>query len=138
MILLGIAYLSGNFEDSEIYFKGNYCWVGGYNSGVATSYENTYMIAEADVMAGTGTMIDTGADTQIEGLLEYNNIYDLAGNASEWSTERNKGSNLYRISGGAVTQYGQIDRSIDGDVSININAGSEGSADTSSRPILYK
>lgn len=81
----------------------------------------------------TGALIETGADTEVAKRHSLNNIYDLAGNAGEWSTEQYIVNGEYRISGG--TYQGSA-------IFIDFNElvlyGTKGEDRTSSRPILYK
>ena len=64
------------------------------------------------------------------------NIYDLGGNAGEWTTEYLKSDKTRRISGGSfiLTSAHNI---IDNNMTI-YSSGTAGDIGTSSRPILYK
>lgn len=79
----------------------------------------------------TGALIETGADTEVAKRHSLNNIYDLAGNAGEWSTEQYIVNGEYRISGG--TYQGNVIF-----IDSMLSSGTKGEDRTSSRPILYK
>ena len=82
-------------------------------------------------------LIDTGADTNPAKRNIANNIFDLAGNAGEWTTERRIDGTGYRVSGGSFRSYPQAHPAIDNN-SMMYMAGITGDIDISSRPILYK
>ena len=81
--------------------------------------------------------INTGADTNPAKRNIANNIFDLAGNAGEWTTERRIDGTGYRVSGGSFRSYPQAHPAIDNN-SMMYMAGITGDIDISSRPILYK
>ena len=117
----------GNFYE-YVMGKGNY---GRYNN--YTDLSEDLEIAATSV----SIMIDTGADTIPAKVTAANNIYDLAGNAGEWSTERRKDDKTYRISGGDYKSDYITNPARDFNDSFNKN-GTIGDDSTSSRPILYK
>ena len=96
-------------------------------------YTSMLMATEAELRS---VQIETGADTSPSKSCAVNNIFDLAGNAGEWITEKKKDGSGYRASGGNFmnsTAYGVIDNN----ASFTI-CGTTGNISTSSRPILYK
>lgn len=126
-------------------FKGN-CYAteqvdtqeGSINVGYNRINSYLSIIGYSNMGSGSGSLqIDTGADTSPEKLTAANNIYDLAGNASEWTTERRIDGAGYRISGGCFTDSNYAHPAIDYDDMFGVY-GTTGSISTSSRPILYK
>ncbi len=131
---------------------GNYnAWSGGYSSfefkgryillntayditerGNTNTYINNFDLSEAI----NYVLIETGADTSPNKRHCVNNIYDLAGNASEWSTDKNIISGEYKKTGGSCLNSGNSVGAIEGDA--NFVSGTIGTVETSSRPILYK
>lgn len=126
---------NGNGSE-DFYFKGSFTVVnyGGiiHDGGYATKYES---IGEAGEFM-MPVLIETGADTNPSKRHALNNIYDLAGNASEWTTEKKINEEGYRISGGDFNDTPNSIPIIDGNVIYS--SGTNGSIYTSSRPILYK
>ena len=131
------------------FWNGEYSIKGGCYNPLYNGY-NYYMeytsdleIAEAGAAAPRGLLIETGAklldnSTNNETGFVLNNIYDIGGNAGEWSTEMRKDGSSHRISGGSFDRYaGAIDGSLDEDYP-GEGGGTTGDISTSSRPILYK
>lgn len=96
------------------------------------NYTNLYGVTEGGLLS---VQIDTGGDTNPSKRNSVNNIFDLGGNASEWSTERKIDGTGYRISGGSFVDHPALSTDIDHPI---IRAGTTGSFEISSRPILYK
>ena len=138
-------YQYGERLDENDSFKGN-CYATGSadikDEIIYVGYNriNSYLSIRhySDMVGGNGSMqIDTGADTNPEKLTAANNIFDLAGNASEWTTERKTDGTGYRISGGCFTDSSDAHPAIDYNDMFAVS-GTTGSISTSSRPILYK
>ena len=141
--------IDGNMSDTfwpggsrDLYFKGNYI-VTNYSNIIEQGNQLNYIRGEYFLGAspnGESVLLETGAfikdgENGSETHFVANNIYDLVGNAGEWSTEKRKDNNSRRISGGSFTSsYGYT---TDGNASI-YRSGLTGSLSTSSRPILYK
>ena len=125
-------YDSVNGGGVYFYFKGRYFVEGGIDVSNTSNYMN---IGEAGEYVWR-VLIETGADTQIEKRHALNNIYDLAGNAGEWSTERGINGSSHRISGGSY-RNGSSRGIVDGNIAL-VSSGTTGNNETSSRPILYK
>ena len=132
------------FWDDEYSFKGP-CYIT-YNYGQEGEYLNykEYTVGGPDLgTVGASILIATGAkllnnNTNQEFSFVLNNIYDLGGNAGEWSTEIEKDGIYHRISGGSFDRgSGAIDGSLDEDYP-GEGGGTTGDISTSSRPILYK
>ena len=91
--------------------------------------------------SGGRILLTTGAkllDSTVSREIGFcaNNIYDLCGNAGEWSTEMLKSDNSHRISGWSFKDTRKrkgIDNNLD-----PYRSGLTGDISTSSRPILYK
>ena len=118
-------------------FKGYYYVYSGYeiqNEGKATDYESILNLSDGFLF---NVLINTGANTQQNKRNQINNIYDLAGNTFEWSTEKRKSEIGYRKSGGSFTSGSSAYPAIDNNKGI-IQYGTMGDYETSSRPILYK
>src|SRR5699024_256506 len=96
------------------------------------NYTNLSSVTEGGLLS---VQIDTGGDTNPSKRNSVNNIFDLGGNASEWSTERKIDGTGYRISGGSFVDHPALSTDIDHSI---IRAGTTGSFEISSRPILYK
>ena len=79
--------------------------------------------------------IETGANTRPANVNAINNIFDLAGNTAEWTTEKRKDSGNYRLSGGCCESYSYAHPIIDTSLELS---GTIGTGTASSRPILYK
>ena len=143
------ANLVGNgmstFWDDEYSFKGP-CYIiynYGQDEGEYVNYKE-YIVGDPGLGAhGASILIATGAkllnnNTNQEFSFVLNNIYDIGGNAGEWSTEMRKDGNSHRISGGSFDRgSGAIDGSLDEDYP-GEGSGTTGDISTSSRPILYK
>lgn len=91
--------------------------------------------------SGGRILLTTGAkllDSTVSREIGFcaNNIYDLGGNAGEWSTEMLKSDNSHRISGRSFKDL-NVNEWIDGDL-VMYQSGLTGDISTSSRPILYK
>lgn len=128
----------GNYNNSSFIFKGYYYRDYYYHptiqyaqnhieklTGTATTGEDTYLI-------------ETGAETQVTDRHSINHIYDLAGNAGEWTTEQHKIlEGNYRISGGSCENASYSRPLVDNNASL-ISYGVQGQIEVSSRPILYK
>ena len=121
-------------------FRGNFyeyipvdgeCRYGRYNNYTDLSSSLEGAGIEIDIM------IDTGADTIPAKVTAANNIYDLAGNAGEWSTEGRKDDKTYRISGGSFKDSYYAQPARDPSAGFHRN-GTIGDDSISSRPILYK
>ena len=139
--------IDGNMSDTfwppageTRYFKGNYIitnYLEDIIQGEANEYTNG-VGALGGSPSGESILLETATTVRFDGVEKRfvcNNIYDLVGNAGEWSTEKRKDSNLRRISGGSFTSsYGYM---TDGNLTI-YRAELTGSISTSSRPILYK
>lgn len=140
----------GNYEDTfwpggtqKLYFKGN--WVVTNNSSeIWEGNQTTYVSGEeflGGAPSGESILLETGSyvkdgETGEEFRFGANNIFDILGNAGEWSTEIHKGSIDRRISGGSFENT-EAAYSIDGNMSM-YRCGTTGYISTSSRPILYK
>ncbi len=128
---------SAGAEDMDYSFIGNYAisYSGEKEEmGRVSNYTNIMELSDY----GIGyILIPTGANTQPEKRNQVNNVYDLAGNVAEWSTEQRKDGTGHRKSGGDFTTYSFANPVIDNNNSI-YRAGTEGDMVTSSRPILYK
>lgn len=86
--------MSGN----TVTFKGYYDMSG---IGYTDMYTSTFMIGEGGL---SNVLIATGADTEPSKRNSINNIFDLAGNTKEWTTEKRiDKENFYRLSGGDYT-----------------------------------
>ena len=142
----GIYMLTG-FEN--LVFKGNcYNTTGSLikdngNEVIELGYNNISQYTDASrlVMLQGGVnasiLLDTGADTNPNKRNAANNIYDLAGNTAEWSTEKMIDGSGYRYSGGSFLKGDQAYPAIDNNLGFS-SWGTTGSIDISSRPILYK
>ena len=120
-------------------FKGYYYFLmsGGQDSSASLGYVDEYKSILFITEAGLAdVLIATGAETQPRGENAINNIFDLAGNTGEWSTEKQNGGEYHRISGGSFKDY-QIAYPIIDSVGF-VRSGITGNLETSSRPILYK
>ena len=138
-----LGNVEGNYNDTFVMpqysIKGS-CYI--VNGGEYNEYNNflEYINGVSLTDAMGYMLIETGAklldnDTNQETGFVLNNIYDLGGNAGEWSTEMLKSDNSHRISGGSFDTINQ--GGIDGNSSIYYS-GITGKISTSSRPILYK
>ena len=140
--------IPGNYQDyfwppygNNFMIKGSY-YIVNYTQELGYGYETDFTSA-IDLLdaspSGESLLLETGAELKNSETGEFgfciNNIYDLGGNAGEWSTEINNGDNNHRISGGSFTSSGAKD--IDYNSSI-YREGVYGNISTSSRPILYK
>ena len=138
----GIYQYGEGLEENDT-FKGNcYATQDGDKMEINVGYnkvsEYLSIFAYSVNTGGGGSMqIDTGALTNPQKLTAANNIFDLAGNASEWTTERRIDGKGYRISGGCFADSPYAYPAIDGNEEF-FEAGTTGSIYTSSRPILYK
>ena len=126
-------YMYGEGLTGDVTFRGNYYGIddGYYRS---TSYESILNLTGYGI---TSIQIDTGADTKPEKLTAVNNIYDLAGNTAEWSTEKRIDGSGYRESGGSFQVSFHTQMVIDFNT-FGTAYGTTGSISISSRPILYK
>lgn len=126
-------YMYGEGLPEDVTFRGNYYGIddGYYRS---TSYESILNLTGYGI---TSIQIDTGADTKPEKLTAVNNIYDLAGNTAEWSTEKRIDGSGYRESGGSFQVSFHTQMAIDFNT-FGTAYGTTGSISISSRPILYK
>ena len=133
----GIYQYGEGVEDSTQY-KGNYYSIlyddiAEYNK--LTEYTGLYRLTEGGLY---NVQIDTGADTINPAKRNAaNNIFDLAGNAREWTTERRIDGTGYRVSGGSFRSYPLAHPAIDSNNGF-YECGTTGDIDISSRPILYK
>ena len=139
----------GNYNDTFWYdkysIKGS-CYVVGGDISVSEGYNyfEEYIKGESITYAGSmstnAILLVTGAkllnNNNQETSFVSNNIYDLGGNAGEWSTEMLKSDNSHRISGRSFRDLNG-DGWIDGNASM-YKSGATGDISTSSRPILYK
>ena len=123
---------NANSYGRDFYFKGRYYFSMSNSIINASSYIS---ILEAGEWMD-GVLIETGADTQVANRHALNNIYDLAGNAEEWSTERKIDGSGYRKSGGSY--FHPSTRAIVDENGVLSSSGTTGDDTTSSRPILYK
>ena len=138
-----IGNYGGTFWGSSYSIKGScylldYYQEGGYR--YLKEYTNGGSITEAGV-TGISILVTTGAklldnNTNQETGFVSNNIYDLGGNAGEWSTEMLKSDNSHRISGRDFTSANP-EQWVDGD-SMMYQTGTVGNLNITSRPILYK
>ena len=116
-------------------FKGFYCLDSYMVCGESREeYVNTWSLSGAGL---TNVLIETGADTEEIKRNALNNIFDLAGNTGEWTTERRKDDKKYRVSGGSFRSGYDARPIIDYNASL-YSSGTTGDVSTSSRPILYK
>lgn len=125
-------YRFGDGIDETVTYKGNYYRDDG-QYGRFDNYDMAIRIFDAGLFCA---MLDTGADTNPAKRNALNNIYDLAGNAEEWSTEKYLMGTGYRLSGGSFLNplsYAAVDNN-----ATMMHYGTTGSISTSSRPILYK
>ena len=97
-------------------------------------YVSTWTLSGHEI---TNVLIETGADTEEIKRNALNNIFDLAGNTGEWTTERRKDDKKYRISGGSFINPFTTRPIIDSNDGL-YSSGTTGNVSTSSRPILYK
>lgn len=122
--------------NSNLFFNGYYeSWDSSFYNGIGSTvgYERATSIT-GEIFS---LLISTGADIQGGNNFVNNNIYDLAGNAEEWTTEIYNSVGEHRKSGGDF----QDNPNAHGIVDSNMGFPSYGlTADytTSSRPILYK
>ncbi len=122
----------GIYNDSHMEFKGGYSNPDG-NGGYVEDYIS---IMEVNNMVANGfCFIETGANTRPANVNAINNIFDLAGNTAEWTTEKRKDSGNYRLSGGCCESYSYAHPIIDTSLELS---GTIGTGTASSRPILYK
>ena len=136
----GIYSYNGEYTSQyKLNFKGNF-----YSNHIGDDmeygkYDNYVDLTNTLTMPPfvINIMIDTGADTIPEKVTAANNIYDLAGNAAEWSTEKLINGSGYRASGGSFLNSIQTHSAIDNNMTF-VTYGTTGSIDISSRPILYK
>ena len=139
----------GNYNDTFWYdkysIKGS-CYVVGGDISVSEGYNyfEEYIKGESITYAGSmstnAILLVTGAkllnNNNQETSFVSNNIYDLGGNAGEWSTEMLKSDNSHRISGRDFTSANP-EQWVDGD-SMMYQTGTVGNLNITSRPILYK
>ena len=124
------------YESNSVNFRGYY-EIPDYGSGAneqIQNYTNTFVLGEAAI--GFKILLCTGADIQGGNQWSNNNIYDLGGNAGEWSTEIYNYNGDHRISGGNCQNSSSI--GITDSNETFILHGTTGDYSTSSRPILYK
>ena len=100
------------------------------------------LISQKTGVTGGRILLTTGAkllDSTVSQEIGFcaNNIYDLGGNAGEWSTEMLKSDNSHRISGWSFEDGSSWIGGIDNN-SNPYQSGLTGDISTSSRPILYK
>ena len=144
-----IGNYGDTFWDDKYSIKGS-CYLIGSVSGKDTEYNDGYnffdeyiggaAITDAGAIGGC-ILLTTGAklldnNTNQETGFVSNNIYDLGGNAGEWSTEMLKSDNSHRISGRDFTSANP-EQWVDGD-STMYQTGTVGNLNITSRPILYK
>ena len=147
-----IGGTEGNYQDTfwdERYsIKGPCYLINCYYQGIPydnvysyfANYTSGFMITDAGSSGGR-ILLTTGAkllDSTVSREIGFcaNNIYDLGGNAGEWSTEMLKSDNSHRISGRSFKDL-NVNEWIDGDL-VMYQSGLTGDISTSSRPILYK
>ena len=145
-----IGGTEGNYQDTfwpgsqePLSFKGGYYAVNYYEE-FGYGREENYILGEVflgGAPSGESILLETGAKilnsvTNREIGFCANNIYDLGGNAGEWSTEMLKDDNSHRISGGNFQSVGVWEGKDNN--SSPYQSGLTGDISTSSRPILYK
>ena len=85
----------GNYSNSKFSFTGKYSTNSGVNFTDATA--STEKPENSSYLLGTG----------VSDYTKKNNIYDLAGNCSEWTTESNSSDD--RVSRGGYYDYDGFD-----------------------------
>ena len=120
--------------DSVVDNDGTYIISEGYNKII--EYINLESLAMKNA-SSLEVLIDTGADTNPAKRNIANNIFDLAGNAGEWTTEKRIDGTDYRVSGGSFRDAPIAKPAIDSNNGF-YKCGTTGDIDISSRPILYK
>ena len=119
-------------DDVTSIFKGYY--YDSYNNfNYAKNYTSIMDLYYSDM---ANILIATGASTNPSNRNAINNIFDLAGNTEEWTTEKLQNLEEHRLSGGSFQNSFRAYPIIDGIGSFH--SGTTGSITTSSRPILYK
>ena len=113
-----------------------------FGSGKAINFTNIEKELLRGAASGESILLETAATLRNDNTgkqedpFSAKNIYDLGGNAGEWTTEYLKSDKTYRISGGSfITSNSR--NIIDNNMSI-YSSGTTGGIGTSSRPILYK
>ena len=128
----------GCYYGADFKFKGHYCIYDGNENerygGKIEEYNSTWYLTEAAMWY---IYISTGADTEIPKRNSANNIFDIAGNVGEWSTEKKKDGSGYRISSEGIFGSSIAHPAIDNNETA-ATSDINGSMITSSRPILYK
>ena len=132
---------SGNYSNTTWYDNSSVNVRGYYETpdyGISEqiqNYTSTFDLGGAGV--GLTILLCTGADIQNGNQWSNNNIYDLGGNAEEWSTEIFNSNSEHRKSGGGFQQDENVHSIIDSNTAFP-SYGLTASYSTSSRPILYK
>ena len=132
---------SGNYSNTTWYDNSSVNVRGYYETpdyGISEqiqNYTSTFDLGGAGV--GLTILLCTGADIQNGNQWSNNNIYDLGGNAEEWSTEIFNSNSEHRKSGGGFQQDENAHSIIDSNTAFS-GYGLTASYSTSSRPILYK
>ena len=111
-------------------------------AGEAINFTNIFGDILRTAPSGESILLETAATLRNDNTgkqedpFSAKNIYDVGGNAGEWTTEYLKSDKTYRISGGSfITSNSR--NIIDNNMSI-YSSGTTGGIGTSSRPILYK
>ena len=111
-------------------------------AGEAINFTNIFDDILRTALSGESILLETAATLRNDNTgkqedpFSAKNIYDLGGNAGEWTTEYLKSNKTYRISGGSFLAT-SVYYIIDNNMSI-YSSGTTGGIGTSSRPILYK
>mgnify|MGYP005785446927 FL=1 len=111
-------------------------------AGEAINFTNIFGDILRAAPSGESILLETAATLRNDNTgkqedpFSAKNIYDLGGNAGEWTTEYLKSNKTYRISGGSFLAT-SVYYIIDNNMSI-YSSGTTGGIGTSSRPILYK
>ena len=112
-------------------------------AGEAINFTNIFGDILRTAPSGESILLETAATLRNDNTgkqedpFSAKNIYDLGGNAGEWTTEYLKSDKTYRISGGSFVKHNGPNGVID-DNDFYTNSGIQGDTDISSRPILYK
>ena len=115
-------------ENKDPYMPSGFRYLEG-------TVDTGYVIQDTSI---GNVQINTGADTINPAKRNIaNNIFDLAGNAGEWTTERRIDGTDYRVSGGSFRDAPMVKPAIDSNNGF-YECGTTGDIDISSRPILYK
>ena len=126
--------IKGSCYIIDYFQEGGYTYLKEYKAGGELTGAG---VSGASILLAMGAkLLNNNTNQQFSFVL--NNIYELAGNSGEWSTEIRKDGNSHRISGGSFKNgQGIIDGSFD-EGYFGESVGTTGDISTSSRPILYK